>query len=216
MSWCPSSRLKIIDDAGHLPTLEQPEATNEALLVMAKRTAGDESGSGSNQNLINKSLTPRMPVRVWLGLKGHESCDSGLLSERRVYGVAPRCVWGENMATVYESSIDNEQINGAFALAVDVRFDDLSAGTGQKVFDFNNGDGVDNIWLGQVDGTNDMEFVIVKDGIEYRIVAENAIVEGEYATWRVGVDPDGVMRIAKNSEVCSLKMPARFRRTWIG
>ena len=105
------------------------------------------------------------------------------------------------MATVYESSIDQEQINGAFALAVDVRFDDLSAGPDQKVFDLNNGDGVDNIWFGQVGTSNDIEFVIVKGGIEYRVVAENAIVEGEYATWRVGVDREGEMRIAKNTDL---------------
>ncbi len=105
------------------------------------------------------------------------------------------------MATVYDSSIDNEQINGAFALAVDVRFDDLSAGPNQKVFDLNNGDGVDNIWFGQVGASNDVEFVIVNGGVEYRVVAENAIVEGEYATFRVGVDPTGTMRIAKNTDL---------------
>lgn len=107
------------------------------------------------------------------------------------------------MATVFESSIDNEQIDGAFALAVDARFDDLNGGAGQKIFDFNNGDGVDSIWLGQVGTSNDIEFVIVVDGVEHQLIAENAIVEGEYATWRVGVDRDGTMRLAKNSDLLS-------------
>ena len=62
------------------------------------------------------------------------------------------------MAVVFENSIDREQIHGAFALAVDARFDDLSSGAEQKIFDFNNGDGVDNIWLGQVGSSNPWSF----------------------------------------------------------
>ncbi|RFC64145.1 DUF1929 domain-containing protein [Fulvimarina endophytica] len=105
------------------------------------------------------------------------------------------------MANVIQSTIDQEQITGAFALAVDARFDDLSAGPGQTLFDFNNGNGVDNIRLSQVGDTNAIEFVIMRAGAEYRVVAENAIVEGETATWRVGIDPTGVMRIAKNQQL---------------
>ncbi|CZT36845.1 VCBS domain-containing protein [Rhizobium sp. 9140] len=102
-------------------------------------------------------------------------------------------------ATIY--AIDNEQIDGAFALAVSARFDDLAGGKNQKIFDLGNGPDAQNIWLGQVRDTSDIEFVIKQGGETYRVVATNAIVEGETATWRVGVDPNGVMRIIKNSDV---------------
>ncbi|MDY8109747.1 PA14 domain-containing protein [Fulvimarina sp. 2208YS6-2-32] len=105
------------------------------------------------------------------------------------------------MADIISSTIDKEQITGAFALAVDARFDDLGAGNGQKIFDFNNGTNIDTIAFGQVGGSSDVEFVIVRSGVEHRLVAKGAIVEGELATWRVGIDPNGIMRIAKNQEL---------------
>ncbi|MEM7067909.1 MAG: galactose oxidase early set domain-containing protein [Pseudomonadota bacterium] len=99
-------------------------------------------------------------------------------------------------------NIDEEQIDGAFALAVTVRFDDLNASTeSQTVFDLGNGVNGDNIRLSQIGNSNDMEFVIVQDGATHRIVAENVIVEGEKAIWRVGVDADGIMRLVKNNEL---------------
>ncbi len=105
------------------------------------------------------------------------------------------------MATTVASTIDNEPITGAFALAVDVSFDDLSAGESQDVFEFSNAEGSSRIWFGQVGDTNSVEFGIEKDGVVYTVVAENAIVEDEFATWRVGVDPDGTMRIAKDYDL---------------
>ncbi len=105
------------------------------------------------------------------------------------------------MAEVDTATIDNEQINGAFALAVDARFNSVSSGSGQKIFDLGDAGNQNNIWFGQVEGTNDIEFVVVKDGVEHSVVAENAIEDGEIATWRVGVDLEGVMRIAKNDDL---------------
>ncbi len=97
-------------------------------------------------------------------------------------------------------NIDAEQIDGAFALAVTVRFDDVNGGHDQKVFDLGNGT-ADSISFGQVGGGTDVEFVITQGGQTYRVVAQNAIVQGETATWRVGVDPTGTMRITKNDDV---------------
>ena len=97
-------------------------------------------------------------------------------------------------------NIDGEQIDGAFALAVTVRFDDVNGHRDQKVFDLGNG-GADTIRLSQVGESRDVEFLVVRDGQAYRLVAHDAIVEGETATWRVGVDPSGVMRISKNDAV---------------
>ncbi|MEE7475978.1 VCBS domain-containing protein [Methylobacterium hispanicum] len=97
-------------------------------------------------------------------------------------------------------NIDHEQIDGAFALAVTARFDDLNGGGNQKVFDLGNGT-ADTISFGQVGEGRDVAFVIKQGGQTYRLVAKDAIVEGETATWRVGVDPDGTMRITKDAAV---------------
>ncbi|MEL6640067.1 MAG: SdrD B-like domain-containing protein [Pseudomonadota bacterium] len=105
------------------------------------------------------------------------------------------------MANTVLSTIDDEAITGAFALAVDVAFFDGSAGPSQDIFEFSNTEGTSRIWFGQVEGTNDVEFGIEQDGVIHTVVATDAIVEGEYATWRVGVDPDGTMRIAKNYDL---------------
>lgn len=105
------------------------------------------------------------------------------------------------MAATVLSTIDDEAITGAFALAVDVQFTDLGAGSSQDVFEFSNDAGTSRIWLAQVDDGNSIEFGIEQDGVIYTVVADDAITEGEYATWRVGVDPDGTMRIAKNYDL---------------
>ena len=105
------------------------------------------------------------------------------------------------MANTVSSTIDDEAITGAFALAVDVLFSDLSAGPSQDVFEFSDASGGSRIWFGQVGGTRSVEFGIARDGVVHRVVADDAIVEGEWATWRVGVDPDGTMRIAKDYDL---------------
>ncbi len=94
--------------------------------------------------------------------------------------------------------IDHEQINGAFELTVDARFDDIDAGQWQRVFDFGNGPAKDNIWLGQVADTDDMRFEIFVDGKRYAITAQDAIEEGVRAEWRVSVDDTGYMRMWKD------------------
>ena len=97
-----------------------------------------------------------------------------------------------------------EQIDGAFDLTVEARFDNVDEIEGdgwQRVFDFGNGEFADNIWLGQVGKTSDMRFEIIKDGVAYNLTAENAIVEGEIATWGVSVGADGLMRLSKNGVV---------------
>ncbi len=94
-------------------------------------------------------------------------------------------------------NIDDE-ITGAFDLSVEARFDDLGAGAWQRVFDFGNGEYQDNIWLGQVAGSNTMGFEVFNGAQSVRIEAPNAIVEGELAEWSVSVDGDGLMQLWKN------------------
>ena len=86
------------------------------------------------------------------------------------------------VGTVYDLNFKADlaaDINGAFTANVHARFDDLDAGGWQRVFDLGNGPNADNIILGQVGTSSDMEFAIVNGGNVGKIVAKNAIVEGE-------------------------------------
>ncbi|MCO6187920.1 galactose oxidase-like domain-containing protein [Rhizobium sp. L1K21] len=126
---------------------------------------------------------------------------AGVPSEASIIGV--------NMVEIFDTppieqttltyfDIDQEQINGAFELTVDARFDDLGAGIWQRVFDFGNGPASDNIWLGQAGGSNDMRFEIFVGDTAYAITAQNAIEQGVRAEWKVSIDEDGMMRMWKN------------------
>lgn len=98
------------------------------------------------------------------------------------------------------TSTINEQIDGAFVLNVEFRFDDLRAYR-QKVFDFVDANGSSRILLGQQDGTDNLEFVIVQGGQIYRIVAESALTQGALQSFQVGIDLDGVMRIVAGDTI---------------
>ena len=89
-------------------------------------------------------------------------------------------------------------IHGAFKVVAEARFDNLSGGAFQRIFDTGNGADADNIWLGQVGNGDDMAFEIITGSAKHRIVAEDAIVQGETADWSAGVDRNGVMQIFKN------------------
>ncbi|WP_353472965.1 calcium-binding protein [Salipiger sp. H15] len=92
---------------------------------------------------------------------------------------------------------DLPQIDGAFEFEASIRFDDLSAARGQKVFEF-GGAGEDRITFGQLGPSTAVVFEIVQDGTTWFIVAEDAITEGETATWTVGVDETGLMYVEKD------------------
>ena len=96
-------------------------------------------------------------------------------------------------------NIDDEQINGAFELTVEARYDDIDAGSFQRVFDFGNGAGQDEIWLGQVGSSADMRFEIIQNGQSFNITAPGAIVEGDTTTWKVSVDETGLMQLFKDN-----------------
>lgn len=97
------------------------------------------------------------------------------------------------------STRDNpNDIHGAFTAKVTATFDNLANGSWQRLFDFGNGPGLDNIYLGQSGNSNNMIFMIVQDGKHFSVSASNSIVQGELATWIVDVNDLGVMRIYKN------------------
>ncbi|MCJ2048057.1 hemolysin [Methylobacterium sp. J-078] len=91
------------------------------------------------------------------------------------------------------------EIDGAFKVIAQARFDDLDSGAFQRVFDTGNGAWKDNIWLGQDWTGDDMVFEIVTGGTPHRITARDTIVEGEMATWQASVDDAGYMRLMKNN-----------------
>jgi serralysin len=79
-----------------------------------------------------------------------------------------------------------------------VRFDNLSGGAWQRVFDFGNGPSRDNILLTQVAGTNTMRLDVYTAGGVSSIQATGAILQGETATWRVEITETGYARLYKN------------------
>ncbi|ANT61778.1 hypothetical protein AYJ57_14970 [Salipiger sp. CCB-MM3] len=95
------------------------------------------------------------------------------------------------------SSADLPQIDGTFEFEATIRFDDLSGASGQKVFEF-GGSGEDRITFGQLGPSSAVIFEIVQDGATWMVVAEDAIIEGETATWTVGVDETGFMYVDKD------------------
>ncbi|NEU13732.1 hemolysin [Methylobacterium sp. BTF04] len=105
------------------------------------------------------------------------------------------------VGTIYDLSFKPDlaaDINGAFTANVHARFDDLDAGGWQRVFDLGNGPNADNVLLGQVGTSSDMQFSIVNGDKSGTIVAKNAIVEGQEATWTTSVNEAGWMRLFKD------------------
>ena len=84
-----------------------------------------------------------------------------------------------------------------------VRFDDLDGGVWQRVFDFGNGPGQDNLLLTQLAGSNTMRFDLYANGQVFTLDAVGGIVEGETATWKAQVTDAGVMQLFKDGTLVS-------------
>ena len=97
-----------------------------------------------------------------------------------------------------------DEISGAFAIIVVVRFDDVATGF-QRILDFGNGDdAVDAIILTQQQATNNILLQVARGGTTRFCVAHNEIDEGVVTTWEAGVDDTSRMYIKKNGvEVAS-------------
>jgi serralysin len=80
-----------------------------------------------------------------------------------------------------------------------VRFDNLAAGRWQRIFDFGNGAGLDNILLTQNFNTNSMRFQIFGTDRTFTLDMPEVIIQGETATWRVEVSEMGLVTIFKNN-----------------
>ncbi len=86
----------------------------------------------------------------------------------------------------------------SFVTEATVRFDDLDGGVWQRVFDFGNGPGQDNLLLTQLGGSNTMRFDFYVNGQIFTLDAVGGIVEGETATWKAQVTDAGVMQLFKD------------------
>ena len=91
----------------------------------------------------------------------------------------------------------------SFVTEATVRFDDLAGGVWQRVFDFGNGPGQDNLLLTQLAGSNTMRFDFYANGQVFTLDAVDGIVEGETATWKAQVTDIGVMQLFKNGNLVS-------------
>lgn len=89
-------------------------------------------------------------------------------------------------------------IDGAFAMAVEARFDNLLGGYWQRLVDIGSGSGTDNILLTQYENTSDLMLTLYQDGVAHSVVAPEAIVQGETAVFSAGIEPDGTMWIGKD------------------
>ena len=91
----------------------------------------------------------------------------------------------------------------SFVTEATVRFDDLDGGVWQRVFDFGNGPGQDNLLLTQLAGSNTMRFDLYANGQVFTLDAVGGIVEGETATWKAQVTDAGVMQLFKDGTLVS-------------
>lgn len=94
------------------------------------------------------------------------------------------------------------QIDGAFQVDVTARFDAVMGDSSwQRIFDFGNGPGGDNILLAQYENTTSLTLQLWQEGQVHSVTAEDAIVQGESADWSAGIDPEGRMWIAKDGSL---------------
>ena len=85
-----------------------------------------------------------------------------------------------------------QTFSSSFVASFYARFDNISSGRNyQRVFDFGNGLADDNIWCSQYKQSSDFACAVFRDSVGYRVVAPNAIVEGEFAFWHFGADING-------------------------
>ena len=86
-----------------------------------------------------------------------------------------------------------------FEATVTATFDDVAGGNFQRLFDFSNGETVDQIWLGNVANTATIALEVFQNGTRYRLEVPGAIDEGIEATWNVTIDDTGTFTIIKDS-----------------
>ena len=88
----------------------------------------------------------------------------------------------------------------SFYAEATAQFDNLSGGFWQRIFDFGNGPGQQNILLTQVGNSDSIRFEVYNaTGLgSVSVEVPNQIIPGEVATWRAQVSDAGQMQLFKN------------------
>lgn len=90
-----------------------------------------------------------------------------------------------------------------FDATIVARFDNFSGGNFQRLFDFSNGPNQDGLLFGNFARTDDIIFETINNGIRYRYIVQDAIVNGETATWRATIDDTGEFEVYKDGNLLS-------------
>ena len=87
-----------------------------------------------------------------------------------------------------------------FVASFYARFDDISdpAVIFQRVFDFSNGQASNNIICGQNSNSEDLTCEVYSNAVKQVVTVPNGIVEGEFAFWHFGMEPNGTLWIEKD------------------
>ncbi len=91
--------------------------------------------------------------------------------------------------------------SGAMSVSMFARMDNVDGGTRewQRLFDF--GDTSNAIHAGSFFTSDDMLFEVLLNGTRFRVLAPDAIQDGEWAHWSFTVSETGLMRIYKNGDL---------------
>ncbi|SNS02188.1 PIG-L family deacetylase [Antarctobacter heliothermus] len=104
-------------------------------------------------------------------------------------------------------SAPNGTFTGPLRIDIAMQYDNLGAGPSQPLVALGTeGEGA-RLTLGQLGAGDDLYFEVVQGGSVYRLLAENALVSGETASFAAVIDDGGVMALYKDDTLLA-EMPA--------
>lgn len=104
-------------------------------------------------------------------------------------------------------SAPNGTFTGPLRIDIAVQYDSLGAGPSQPLVALGTEAGGARLTLGQLGSGDDLYFELSQDGSVYRLVAEDALISGETASFAAVIDAEGVMALYKDDTLLA-EMPA--------
>lgn len=104
-------------------------------------------------------------------------------------------------------SAPNGTFTGPLRIDIAVQYDSLGAGPSQPLVALGTEAGDARLTLGQLGSSDDLYFELSQDGSVYRLVAEDALISGETASFAAVIDAEGVMALYKDNTLLA-EMPA--------
>ncbi|ASP22726.1 GlcNAc-PI de-N-acetylase [Antarctobacter heliothermus] len=104
-------------------------------------------------------------------------------------------------------SAPNGTFTGPLRIDIAVQYDSLGAGPSQPLVALGTEAGDARLTLGQLSSGDDLYFELSQGGSVYRLVAEDALISGETASFAAVIDAEGVMALYKDDTLLA-KMPA--------